>query len=66
MPAIVGGQARRQGSVGRVGLAAIWESRCDPVEYAEYVAVAHRWAVECGRHADEIESALFYLGPGII
>ena len=35
-------------------------------EYTGYVAVANLWAKECGdKRADEIERALFYLGPKI-
>ena len=46
-------------------LADIWDARTDSAKYIQYLTVAGRWADDGGCRSDEIERALFYLGPPI-
>jgi glutathione S-transferase len=46
-------------------LADVWNVRTDGHKYAEYLNIARRWADYCSRRPDEIERALFVLGPHI-
>jgi hypothetical protein len=46
-------------------LGGIWDSRYEPRKYLGYVQWCERWAQELGRRSDDIERALFNLGPAI-
>jgi hypothetical protein len=46
-------------------LANVWNVRTDADMYAEYLKIACHWADYCGCRPDEIERALFVLGPPI-
>lgn len=46
-------------------LGGIWDSRYDAEKYAEYVDWCQRWAYELECRSDDIERALFRMGPQI-
>lgn len=46
-------------------LADVWDVRHEAPCYAEYLAVASRWAEAYGCRPDEVERALFSIGPAI-
>ncbi len=46
-------------------LAAIWDSRSRAALYADYVAWAERWAADLNCRPDDVERALFIIGPSI-
>jgi hypothetical protein len=46
-------------------LAGIWDSRARQTTYGRYIETAGRWAGELGCRSDDIERALFTMGPHI-
>ena len=46
-------------------LGGIWDSRYSPGNYSDYVQWCERWAHALGRRSDDIERALFNVGPAI-
>ena len=46
-------------------LANVWNVRTEADKYGEYLKIAGRWADYCRCRPDEIERALFVLGPRI-
>jgi hypothetical protein len=46
-------------------LAGLWDSRVNRSKYCKYVDIAYQWADAEGCRPDEVERALFRLGPGV-
>lgn len=47
-------------------LTGLWDIRTSAELYRRYVETAMRWSIRCGCRAEEIERALFTLGPEVI